>query len=158
MKGRYARFSALALKASDIGIGSGITSIIRSVRIVRAEWRRLDRLREKIKHLMVQAPQSIRMIHFRFFIIAFVVWVVRGGYGGRTYLLRTRIPPNELLRSLIISSFRVVGRVSLPISLYVTNLRLSNLAFVHPSSMKCLMKYSLSSQLPCDPGTKTSLP
>jgi hypothetical protein len=31
---------------------------------------------------------------------------------------------------------------SLPISLYVTSLRLSSLAFVHPSSMKCLIKYS----------------
>jgi len=99
MKGRYARFSALALRASDIGIGSGMTSIISSVHNLRAEWRRIDRLREKIKHLMVQAPQSIRMIHFRFFIIAFLVWVVRG-CGVGTYLSRIRIPPNELLHWL----------------------------------------------------------
>jgi hypothetical protein len=67
-----ARFAALALRASDIGIGSGMTSIISSVHRIRAEWRKMYRLREKIEHLMVQAPQSIRMIHFRFFIIAFV--------------------------------------------------------------------------------------
>jgi len=67
-----ARFSALALRASDMGIGSGMTSIISfSFLCVHMGGRRRNRLREKIKHLMVQAPQSIRMIHFRFFIIAF---------------------------------------------------------------------------------------
>ena len=36
-----------------------------------------------------------------------------------------------------------------PISLYVTSLRRSSLAFVYPSSMKCLMKYSWSSARNC---------
>jgi hypothetical protein len=68
---RDARFAALALRASDMGIGSGMTSIISFIPLSDGEGRRTNRLREKIKHLMVQAPQSIRMIHFRFFIIAF---------------------------------------------------------------------------------------
>jgi len=68
---RDARFAALALRASDMGIGSGITSMISFLPLADGEGRRIIRLREKIKHLMVQAPQSIRMIHFRFFIIAF---------------------------------------------------------------------------------------
>jgi len=79
-----ARFSALALRASDMGIGSGMTSIISfSFLCVHRGGRRRDRLREKIKHLMVQAPQSIRMIHFRFFIIA-SCGLSRGVGVGRT--------------------------------------------------------------------------
>jgi hypothetical protein len=37
-KAGNARFSALALRASDMGIGSGITSIISSAHFFRAEW------------------------------------------------------------------------------------------------------------------------
>jgi hypothetical protein len=74
------RFSFLARRASDIGIGRGITSIhcfstlssngergcrCRSDQGVKAQG-------EDYASCGAEAPQSIRMIHFRFFIIASV--------------------------------------------------------------------------------------